>query len=359
MSLLVKNKKDSPSGDGNARELAQRSFTDFISTRSLTAVGAIVAVIVALSITSDGKLLSGENVGSVLDSSTEIGLVAIGVTVLMIGGEFDLSVGQALVASAMLFASSSHSLGPFWALVVSLLVAAGIGLFNGVVTLGLKIPSFITTLGTYYIVAGVVLLISGGEPIEATGAPPLHSLLASRIAGSPVRGEVLWWIGLACIVAYVLHRTSFGNHVYAAGGDGNVARAVGVNVVKTKMILFVVSSVMAGFGGIVIFSHLGSAAPSEGSGLQLQAIAAAVIGGTSLFGGIGTEFGGVIGSLFLGVIDVGLVLSGASTLYYELYVGIVLVLAVAMQVRAEGFGRLLGRLAGARSLKGLRREVSS
>lgn len=321
------------------RELGQRSAGHIISARTVTAIVGIVLVVVVLEITSGGQLLASNNIGSLLDGSAEIGFVALGVTMLMIGGEFDLSVGQALVASGMTFAGLYQHIGWPGAFVVAIVVAVAIGLFNGAVTLALKIPSFITTLGSYYIVGGAVLMISGGAPISATNTPPLFSVLASFIPGVHIRWEVLWWLGLAVILALILHRTSFGNHVFSAGGNAGVARGVGVNVPRTKMILFVLSSVMAGFAGIVIFVHLGSAEPSEGSGLQLQAIAAAVIGGCSLFGGIGTEFAGVIGSIFLGVISAGLVLSGASTLYYELYVGIVLVLAVGIQVRSESIGR--------------------
>jgi simple sugar transport system permease protein len=344
MSALDTREQVGLAEPGGGREFGQRSLGSIISARTLAAVAGIVIVVVALEITSSGKLLTGSNIGSLLDASAEIGFVALGVTMLMIGGEFDLSVGQALVASGMTFASTYHDIGWAGGLALGLGVALLIGLFNGAATLTLKIPSFITTLGTYYIVGGIILMLSGGAPISAVSKPPLFKVLASFILGSTVRWEVVWWLGLAAILAFVLHRTSFGNHVFAAGGDQSVARGVGVNVPRTKMILFVLSSVLAGFGGIVIFVHLGSAAPSEGSGLQLEAIAAAVIGGVSLFGGIGTEMGGVIGAIFLGVVSVGLVLSGASTLYYELYVGIVLVLAVGIQVRAEGIGRVTKRL---------------
>lgn len=332
-----------------------RSFSSYLSPRMVAAIGGVVLVFLVLEGTSAGRLFTSANIGSLLDSSSEVGFITIGVTALMIGGEFDLSVGQSFVAGGMAFASLFSLIGMVPALIVGLLIGAMIGMVNGAVTLSLRIPSFITTLGTYYIVAGGVLLATGGTPISPTSTPSSFSVFASYIFGSSVRWEVVWWVGLATIFAVVLHRTSFGNHIFAVGGEPGVARGVGVQVPRTKMILFVLSGTFASLGGIISFMHLGTMAPSAGSGLQLEAIAAAVIGGTSLFGGVGTIMGGALGALFLGVIDVGLVLSGASALYYELYVGVVVILAVAVQVRTEGAAATLRRL---RNMAGGRRGRS-
>lgn len=321
-----------------------RSLSSYLSPRMIAAIAGVVVIFLVLEGTSGGRLFTSANIGSLLDSSSEVGFITIGVTALMIGGEFDLSVGQSFVAGGMAFASLYPLIGTWAALVVALLIGAGIGFANGAVTLSLRIPSFITTLGMYYIVAGAILLATGGTPISPTSTPATFSIFASYIFASPVRWEVVWWIGLSVIFAVVLHRTSFGNHIFAVGGEPGVARGVGVQVPRTKMILFVLCATFASFGGVVSFMHLGTMAPSAGSGLQLEAIAAAVIGGTSLFGGVGTVMGGALGALFLGVIDVGLVLSGASALYYELYVGVVVILAVAVQVRTEGAAATLRRL---------------
>lgn len=337
-------------GSGNGRSprgaesFRDRTFTSYISLRTLAVTGVIIAVILILEGTSGGRLLQGVNVGGVLDASSEIGFIAIGVTILMIGGEFDLSVGQSFVASGMTFATIYHTVGVVPAIVVGLATGAAIGFVNGFITLSFGIPSFITTLGTSYVVAGMVLLVTGAAPISAISLPASFHMFGGYVFGLPVRWEVVWWIGLVVVMGLVLHKTAFGNHVFAAGGKPEVAKNIGVRVVRTKMTLFVLCGMFAAFSGIVLFAHLGDIEASAGSGLQLEAIAAAVIGGTALFGGVGTVYGGAIGSLFLGVLTVGLVLSGASTTYYELFVGIVLIGAVALQAKVEGLGNFTKRM---------------
>jgi simple sugar transport system permease protein len=320
----------------------------------IAVVGVVVATVLILDGTSGGRLITGANLGGALNASAEIGFIAIGVTVLMIGGEFDLSVGQTFVAGALVFAALFKPIGVGPAIIVALLLGAGIGFVNGFVTLAFGIPSFITTLGTYYIIAGVILLVTNGSPVSLISVPSSFSVFGGYISSSGVQWQVLWWLGLAVVMALVLHKTAFGNHIFAAGGGRRAAENTGVRVAQTKMLLFILCSMFAAFSGVVLFALYGDVEASAGSGLQLQAIAAAVIGGTALFGGIGTVYGGVLGSFFLGVITVGLVLSGASTTYYELFVGIVLIGAVALQAKTEGIGsfvkHLLPRGAGARAM---------
>lgn len=327
-------------------------LTRYVSGRTIAVTIVIAVVVLILEATSGGLLLTGENIGGALNAASELGLIAVGVTPLMIGGEFDLSVGQTFVASGMTFASLYTIIGIIPALILGLLVAVGIGLMNGFITVTFGIPSFITTLGMYYIVAGVVLLVTTGSPISVNSTPASFNIFAGYIGTSSVRWEVVWWIALAVIMAAVLHRTGFGNHIFASGGAPQVARNVGVPVGRTKIMLFVLCAVLAGFSGIVDFAHFGDIEPASGSSLQLEAIAASVIGGTALFGGVGTVYGGVIGSFFLGVLTVGLVLSGASTVYYEVFVGIVLVIAVIIQARTEGIASLAERFLVVRPPKG-------
>ncbi|MFC0081238.1 ABC transporter permease [Aciditerrimonas ferrireducens] len=319
-----------------------RPLTSYVSGRMIAVIAVIVAVLAVLTGTSGGKLLSATNLGGALDASSEVGFIAIGVTMLMIGGEFDLSVGQVFVVGGLAFAGLDKHIGFLPAIIVTLLLAGAIGLINGIITVVFGIPSFITTLGTYYAIAGFILLITGASPVSyLPPLPHVFSVFSAHVGGLGFRWEVVWWIGLAALAAWILHRTSFGNHVFAAGGNPEAARGTGVRVGFTKIVLFVACSALSAFSGIVLFCHLGSMEVTAGSGLQLQAIAAAVIGGTALFGGVGTIFGGVLGSFFLGVLTVGLVLSGASTQYYELFVGIVLIGAVIAQVKTVGASRFV------------------
>ena len=320
-----------------------RSRSSFLSTRMIAVIGVVVALVLVLEGTSSGRLLTATNLGGALDTSAEVGFIAIGVTMLMIGGEFDLSVGQTFVAGALTFAALFKPIGIVPAIIVTLLLGVGIGLVNGFVTLFFGIPSFITTLGTYYAIAGIIVIITNGSPVSLVNVPSSFSFLNGSMGPLGTQWQVLWWLVLAVIAGVVLHRTRFGNHVFAAGGARSAAENTGVRVVRVKMTLFVLSAVFAAISGIVLFALYADVEASAGSGLQLQAIAAAVIGGTALFGGVGTVWGGVIGSFFLGVISVGLVLSGASTTYYELFVGIVLIAAVVLQARAEGFSTFFRR----------------
>ncbi len=327
-----------------APSLLSRRFTSYVSVRMVTVVTVVVVLLLVLEGTSGGKLFTVNNLGGALSTSAEVGFIAIGVTMLMIGGEFDLSVGQSFVAAAMTFAALFQPLGIAPALLISVALGAGIGFLNGLITLAFGIPSFITTLGTYYGIAGVVLMITGGSPVSIAVVPRSFHLFSGGIAGSQVQWQVVWWFGFAAIAAFVLHKSAFGNHVFAVGGSRQAAGNTGVRVNWTKMALFMICGATAAFSGVVLFALYGDVEASAGSGLQLQAIAAAVIGGTALFGGVGTIYGGVLGSFFLGVIDTGLVLSGASTTYYEFFVGIVLIGAVVLQVKMEGFSTVTKRL---------------
>jgi len=333
-----------------------RAFTSYLSLRMIAVIGVIVLLVLVLEATSGGRLLTSTNLGGSLDSSAEVGFIAIGVTMLMIGGEFDLSVGQTFVAGALTFAALFKPIGVGPAIVVAMLLGAGIGLINGFITLFFGIPSFITTLGTYYAIAGIIVLITNGSPVSLVSVPSSFSIFGGTM-GFSTQWQVLWWLGFAAIAAVVLHKTAFGNHVFAAGGARNAAESIGVRVNRVKMILFVLCGVCAAFSGVVLFALYGDVEASAGSGLQLQAIAAAVIGGTALFGGIGTVYGGVIGSFFLGMIDVGLVLSGASTTYYELFVGVVLIGAVVSQAKAQGVAAFVKRLSARGGLPAARSDA--
>ena len=321
----------------------RRPRSAYLSNRMIAVIGVVVVLVLVLEGTSGGRLLTATNLGGAFDTAAEVGFIAIGVTMLMIGGEFDLSVGQTFVAGALTFAALFKPIGVVPAIIVALLLGAGIGLVNGFVTLFFGIPSFITTLGTYYAIAGIIVIITNGSPVSLVTVPKSFAFLNGSMGPLGTQWQVVWWLGLAVIAAVVLHRTRFGNHIFAAGGSRSAAENTGVRVVRVKMALFVIASLSASFSGIVLFALYADVEASAGSGLQLQAIAAAVIGGTALFGGVGTVYGGVIGSFFLGIIDVGLVLSGASTTYYELFVGVVLIAAVVLQARAEGFGTFFRR----------------
>jgi simple sugar transport system permease protein len=300
---------------------------------------SLLLVIIAFSLFS-GLFLTSETFGGILTIAAEFGVVALGVTLLMISGEFDLSVGSNFALSAMIFATLFVIKG--WpdvvSFAVSLLAALLVGLLNGIVTLKLRMPSFIVTLGTLMVWRGVVLLFTGGFPISYLGeSSSVFTVLAGRYGD--VHLSAFWWILLAAILGIVLERTRYGNWTFATGGKFEAARELGVSVNRVKLVNFAITGLLAGLGGSLQFARLRSTSPSYGEGLELTVIAAAVVGGTSLTGGSGSILGTVLGTFMLAMINVGLVLGGAPVFWYRTFVGIVILLAVATHIKIRGLAR--------------------
>ena len=211
------------------------------------------------------------------------------------------------------------------AVLLGLLAAAGIGATNGMITLRFGIPSFITTLGMLFIARSITVVISGGFPPLLSADIP--GWIFTQYIGL-IRMSMFWFAGLAVILAITLSLMNLGNWIKATGGQIDAANAMGIPTSRVKMFCFVLCSVLAGFAGIVQVLRLGSPLPSLGEGLELQAVAAAVIGGTSLFGGIGTVVGAIVGALLIRVIDNGLVLSRVDANWFKFAIGSLLILAV-------------------------------
>jgi ribose/xylose/arabinose/galactoside ABC-type transport system permease subunit len=313
-------------GSGLVFRVARQRETGII------AVGVILFA--AFSLLSNGSFDSVENWGGITSAASELGIVTVGVALLMIAGEFDLSVGANFSFAALVMATmvqDHYNAGA--ALVVCLAIGAGIGLLNGLVTVLLDIPSFITTLGTFFLWTGVTLIVTGGETV--TILPPTPALLnvLGGVVSGQIRSELLWWLGLALVTGVVLQRTVTGNWFFAVGGKRLAAVEAGVPVMRTRVLAFVTCGILAAFAGAVQLGHLDSMSASFGTTYQLEAIAASVVGGTALMGGRGSMLGAVVGTLILAMLDSGLILSGVSPYWYEAVVGIILVLAVAMHTR--------------------------
>jgi len=298
-------------------------------------VGILLFII--FSFLSHGTFDSLQNWGGVSSAAAELGIVTVGVALLMIAGEFDLSVGAnfSFAALEMAIMIQDHY-SPYLALLVCLAIGAGIGLLNGLVTVLLDIPSFITTLGTFFFWTAITLVVTGGETVTLLTPPRLLDVLGGTLSGQ-IRTEFLWWLGLAVVFGLLLQRTITGNWLYAVGGKRSAAVEAGVPVTRTRILAFIICGILAAFAGAVQLGHLDSMSASFGTTYQLEAIAAAVVGGAALMGGRGSMLGAVVGTLILEMLDSGLILSGVSPYWYQAVVGIILVLAVAMHTR-------LGRL---------------
>jgi simple sugar transport system permease protein len=288
----------------------------------------VAEIVVFWSINPD--FLSALNISNTLSFTVELGLIALAMTLLMTAGEFDLSVGSvfgfAPVLMWTLFNSGITSLEV--AFVIALVVAALIGLANGLFVTRIKIPSFLVTLGMLLVVRGTALFITNGFPQRTwdAGGHWLAEVLVGDFYVGPFRiyMSLFWFIGVALVLGYVLTQTKAGNWIQATGGNPGAARARGVNVNRTKVALFMLSATMASFAGVISSIRTSAANPNSGAGYELEVIAMVVIGGTALMGGRGTIIGTVLGVFILRVMRNGIVLIGVPGLAYNIFIGAII-----------------------------------
>ena len=273
--------------------------------------------------------LSALNIGNSLAFAPELGMIALAMTMLMTSGEFDLSVGSLFgftpIVMWTLYNTGATSLEVGF--VIALGIAVLIGYANGWFVTRLKIPSFLVTLGMLLVVRGTALYITDGFPqARWTSDSPLLKILAGDFTVGEVRiyTSLVWFIGFAVVLGYILTQTKSGNWIQAAGGNANAARARGVRVGRTKIWLFILTAVMAGFGGIVSSIRVSTANPNSGTGYELEVIAMVVIGGTALNGGRGTIIGTLLGVFILRLMRNGIVLIGVPGLAYNIFIGAII-----------------------------------
>lgn len=313
------------------RLLARPEFGPFV----------LLVVLLAVFTAINPQFASAQNIGNALTFTVELGLIALPMTLLMTSGEFDLSVGSVFGFSAVLmwtlFNAQVASLE--LAFLAALLVAALIGLVNGLFVTRLKIPSFLVTLGMLLVVRGTALFITDGFPQRTWSAEGewLATVLVGevRIGGLRLYMSLFWFVLFAVILGYVLNQTRAGNWIQASGGNPNAARARGVNVERTKIALFMLTSAMAGLAGIISSIRTSAANPNSGTGYELEVIAMVVIGGTALMGGRGTIIGTVLGVLILRLMRNGIVLIGVPGLAYNIFIGAIILGMMALHSWVE------------------------
>jgi simple sugar transport system permease protein len=276
------------------------------------------------------------NISGMLAYAPELGLVALGMTLLLTAGQFDLSVGSVFGAVPLLVfvLVNNHAIPLPAAFILGLLLAAAIGLVNGLLVTKAGISSFLVTLSTQLIVGGAALYLSNGYPQSTLQSQsPLRGVLAGQIqiGGLTIRAGLIWFAAAALICAYILNQTRAGNWITATGGSREAATARGIRTGRLTVGLFITAAVLAGLAGIISDTRLNLAYPTSGTGYELQAIAIAVVGGTSLFGGYGTIAGTAIGALLLQEISNGVVLVGVPGLAYQMFVGAIILLAMLLQ----------------------------
>jgi simple sugar transport system permease protein len=284
------------------------------------------------------NFLTGFALANILTFASISGIMVIGVAVLMIAGEFDLSVGSTFAVASYVFALSMNAgMPPLPAMLLALGVCAVLGLINGLIVTGTGIPSFITTLGTMLAYRGIARALGGGDFAQYLGdqsllfgilngaIDPVNNLF---IPPSNFRVSIIWFLVIGVIVALVMRRTPFGNWVYAVGGNPGAALSQGVAVKRVKMFCFVLTGTLAGLAGIMQFAHRLSVDPLRGEGMELVAVAACVIGGVHLTGGYGTILGACIGVLLLQMLEQGLVLMQVPVQVFRAVAGLILLVAV-------------------------------
>ena len=272
------------------------------------------------------RFLDERNIRIVMGITPEYIIVAIGIAILMISGEFDLSVGSVFALVPMTIVQLTHQGFNIWvSIALGLSIGIIIGFINGFITLRFGIPSFIATLGMLYIARSLTTVATAGFP------PPFPHELPNELfvyQFELFRASLYWSLLVAIILGIMLHRSNLGNWIYATGGDVIAASSMGIKTKNIKMFCFVLCGFLAGFAGMIQTFRLEAPLPTQGYLLELESIAAAVIGGVSLFGGIGTVFGAMIGAILIRFLESGIIMARIDAEWFRAGLGTLIILSV-------------------------------
>jgi simple sugar transport system permease protein len=305
-------------------------------------VGAIVIFVLFFVVAPPFR--DSASLATVLYQSSLYGIPAVGVALLMIGGEFDLSAGVAVISSALVASMTAFQLSVnVWVgVLVSLIVALGIGALNGYLLVRTRLPSFLVTLATFFMLTGLNLaltkLISGGVATrnisDIDGFDSAKAIFASEfsIGGMTLRITLLWWVVFVLVATYILLRTHIGNWIFAVGGADASARAVGVPVKRVKVALFMTVAFLCWFTGMHILFSFNTVQSGQGPGNEFLYIIAAVVGGCLLTGGYGSAVGAAIGAFIFGMTEQGIVLAGWEADWFKFFLGAMLLGATLLNV---------------------------
>ena len=286
-----------------------------------------IVAIVIFSVLSP-VFLSPENFVNIGRQTATVTIVAVGMTLIIGTGEIDLSVGATLGLASMVTALFLRDVTDNWALAAfaGLLTGAVVGSLNGVLTTRAKIPSFLVTLGMLSVAGGLAMTVTGTKAVVVTN-PDFFQFFGGQMLGIP--SQIIWTLAALAAGIYLLHFSTFGRKVHAVGGNVTAARYSGINTARVKLMAFVLTGVLAGLAGVVLTAQAQAARPTFGTGIELDVIAAVILGGTSLFGGRGTMYGTLVGSLLIGVLNNGLVLLGVAPTIQTMIKGAIIIAAVA------------------------------
>jgi ribose/xylose/arabinose/galactoside ABC-type transport system permease subunit len=316
----------------SARAVRPISLASIVELARPYALYGAFALLIAMFTVLSPVFFSETNFANIGRQTALVSIMAVGVTMVIVTGEIDLSVGSTLALSGMSAAVAMQTYNS-WLVgaIAGLGAGAVVGLINGLMTTRLLIPSFIVTLGTLGIGRGIALVWTNTAPVLISNRTFDNLFGQGEVLDVPA--PILLTILTLLLGVYLLHLSTFGRKLYASGGNPTAARYSGINVGRVKTIAFVLTGVLAGLAALVL-SALGEASrPDSGSGLELDVIAAVILGGTSLFGGRGTIVGTLIGSLIIGILNNGLVLVGIDSSWQLALKGAIIIFAVAFSER--------------------------
>jgi ribose transport system permease protein len=302
----------------------RRGWTERIDVRSYGIVLSFLVLFIALSLASD-KFLTPRNLLNLLDQSAPVGIVACGITLGIIAGVFDLSVGAIFAVAAVVACKIALVANPWLGIVVGMLSGGALGILNAVLVNQVRINSFIATLASSIVFRGIAILVTGGMIVTVTD-DRFSTLGTQTLLGA--KYSVWVYAAVILVTGFLLSKTTFGRYLYAVGGNAEAARLSGVRVEAVRSAAFVITGLCAGIAGVLAASRTSSAQPDLGIGLELSAIAASVVGGTSIMGGEGSIWRAVIGVLILAMIGNGFNLLGIDTIYQQIVQGLLIMFAV-------------------------------
>jgi simple sugar transport system permease protein len=337
----------SPPGQERTLSVRRRILRAFLYQRELTPLVITIGLFVYFTIRAGSDFTGSLSLSSAAGYAAPVAAIAVGEVLLLVLAEIDLSAGQVFLFCPWVM-YWMHNLGVpvALAIVIALLAVCCVGAVNGLITVRLNVPSFVTTLATNFILFGFVLIYSNDAeaspiPLSAYSSPTGKVSFAGQFMGVWIWSEILWVVAITVVAHVMLTRTRFGVRIIATGGNLVGAAEAGIPVARVKVWCFVLCSFFAGLVGIVDAVKYGSLDPGNfGVDYILYAVGACVIGGTALTGGRGTVIGAFIGAILIGVLEDGLTLIGVSTNDFYVWVGVVIIFAMALNVQ---FDRLIAR----------------
>lgn len=329
----------SAAADAPAEGTEKRTLNQLLrsSLEQGLAFGSLIALVIFFAIASP-NFFQWSNISGVLLSTAVIGILAVGTTLVIITGGIDLSIGTGMTFAAVITGIVITNLGmPMWlGVIVGILTGGAMGAINGMNIVFLKLPPFIATLAMMMITQGLALVISGVKPVYIQVDGFKDIALGELIPSFP--NAVLILFACAIVTSVLLTKTILGRYTFAIGSNEEATRLSGINTAKWKILIYATAGLFTGIAGVVLASRLGSAQPQLGSGYELQAIAAVVIGGTSMLGGRGSILGTLIGALVMSVLINGLRILSIQTEWQNVVVGLVILLAVFTDSLRKGKG---------------------